>query len=162
MFEFDIQRCTRKCHATEREFRPGETYYSVLVREGADVARHDYSAEAWTSAPDDSLGWWKSQMPGATNKKLHWAPNDVMLHYFEQLAEQEDKVDVRYVLALLMVRRRVLRQESTETDEQGREVLVLFCPRNEQEYRTRVETPTTERVQQIQDELARLLYADVG
>lgn len=160
MFEFDIQRCTKKCHATEREFRPGETYYSVLVQEGADVARHDYSAEAWPGPPEESLGWWKSQMPGATNKKRHWAPNDVMLHYFEQLAEREDQVDVRYVLALLMVRRRVLRQEGTETDEQGREQLLLFCPRNEQEYRTLVAMPADDRVQQIQQELGRLLYAD--
>lgn len=160
MIDFDIQRCTRKCFATERELRPGETYYSVLLQQGADIVRRDYSEGAWPGPPEGSIGYWKSQMPGGGTKKLHWAPNDVMLHYFEQLAEVEEKLDVRYVLALLMIRRRVVRQEAIETDEQGREVAVLFCPKNEQEYRTTVVLPSAERVQEIQNELAKLLYAD--
>jgi hypothetical protein len=159
MLDFDIQRCTRKCFASERELRPGETYYSALVQQGADIERRDYAADAWTEPPEGTIGWWKSQMPGAGTKKMHWAPNDVMLHYFEQLADVTEKQDVRYVLALLMIRRRVVRQEAEETDEQGREVLVLFCPRNEQEYRTVVAMPAAERVQEIQNELAQLLYA---
>jgi hypothetical protein len=158
MIDFDIQRCTRKCFATERELRPGEAYYSTIVQQGAEVVRRDYSEAAWTSAPEGSLGWWKSQMPGAGVKKLHWAPNDVMLHYFEQLAEVDVKADVRYVLALLMIRRRVVRQEAVEQNEQGREIAVLFCPKNEQEYRVRVVMPAAERVQEIQNELAALLY----
>lgn len=160
MLDFEIQRCTRKCFGTERDLRPGETFYSVLVQQGAEVVRRDYSEEAWTGPPEGALGSWKSQMPGANVKKPQWAPNDVMLHYFEQLAEVEDKQDVRYVLALLMVRRRVVRQESIEQDEQGREVVVLFSPKTEQEYRTRVVMPSAERVQEIQNELAQLLYAN--
>lgn len=160
MLDFDIQRCTRKCFAAERELRPGEMYYSVLVQQGADVVRRDYSEAAWMGPPEGTIGFWKSQMPGAGVKKLHWAPNDVMLHYFEQLAEIEDKQDVRYVLALLMIRRRVVRQEATETDERGREIAVLFCPKNEQEYRTPIVLPAAERVTEIQNELAQLLYAD--
>lgn len=162
MLDFEIQRCTRKCFATERDLRPGEAFHSVLVQQGAEVVRRDYSEEAWTGPPEGALGSWKSHMPGAGNKKLHWAPNDVMLHYFEQLAETPEKADVRYVLALLMIRRRVVRQEAVETDEQGREVVVLFCPKNEQEYRAVVVMPPAERVQEIQNELAQLLYADGG
>ncbi len=160
MLDFEIQRCTRKCFATERELRPGETFYSVLLQQGAEVVRRDYSEAAWPGEPEGALGSWKSLMPGAGNKKLQWAPNDVMLHYFEQLAETAEKADVRYVLALLMIRRRVVRQEATETDELGREVAVLFCPKNEQEYRAVVTLPAAERVQEIQNELAQLLYAD--
>ncbi|HTN76673.1 MAG TPA: hypothetical protein VL096_15550, partial [Pirellulaceae bacterium] len=113
MLEFDIHRGTKKCFATQRDFRPGETYYSVLIAEGAEVVRHDYCSEAWSGPPDDAIGWWKAQQPGASNKK-HWAPNDVMLQYFEQLADKPEQVDVRYVLALLMIRRRVVRQEAIE------------------------------------------------
>jgi hypothetical protein len=101
-------------------------------------------------------------MPDANARKVNWAPNDVMLHYFEQLSEQEDKRDVRYVLALLLLRRRVFRLENQEQDEQDREVLVLFCPRNECEYRTPVVAPPQHRVEEIQKELTQLLFADAG
>ena len=66
---------------------------------------------------------------------------------------------MRYVLALLLIRRRVVRLEETERDEQGREVSVLYCPRRETTYRVVVELPTDERTDEIQEELARLLFA---
>ena len=133
MIDFEVQRCTRRCHATDRELKPEEHFYSVLVADGADVVRRDYSESAWEGPPEEALGWWKSQMPSADGNKVNWAPNDVMLHYFAQLDGVAEKADVRYVLALLMVRRRILRLEESETDEQGREVLVLSSSRNEEQ-----------------------------
>lgn len=162
MLEFEVQRCTRRCAATDRELQPGETFYSVLQPAGAEVKRSDYCQESWQGPPTDALGWWKSQMPTPTSKKMHWAPNDVMLHYFEQLENQPDKQDVRYVLTLLMIRRRVLRLEETEQDDEKGEVLVVYCHRNENEYKVTVRPPTEERVNQIQEELTQLLYADAA
>ncbi len=160
MLDFEIQRCTRRCAKTDRELHPGETFYSVLAAEGAVVVRRDFCDEAWEGPPEGAIGWWKSQMPEPNARKFHWAPNDVMLHYFEQLEGQADKQDVRYVLALLMIRRRVVRLEDTETDDTGREVLVLYCPRNENEYKTAVVMPDDQRAAEIQEELAQLLFAN--
>ena len=160
MFEYEIQRCTRRCAKTGKELQPGEEFFSALVSEGNEIARVDFSHEGWDGPPEDSLGWWKSHMPSASANKMHWAPNDVMLHFFQELENQEDKEDIRYVLALLMIRRRVVRLEDTETDEQCRELLVIYCSRNETEYKVPVVDPTEERIGQIQDELAKLLFAE--
>jgi hypothetical protein len=158
MFDFEFQRCTRHCAKTDREFKPGETFFSALLREDSAVVRYDYAEEAWEQPPENALGWWKSQMPEPNAKRLNWAPNDVMLHYFQQLDGDDAKQDVRYVLALLMIRRRVVRLEETRTDS-GHETLVMYCPKNESEYTTVVVEPTGERVKQIQDELSQLLFA---
>jgi hypothetical protein len=155
--DYEIQRCTRHCAATGRELAPGEQFYSVLVAEGAETKRYDYSAEAWTGPPEKALGWWKSRIAGRHSRRAGWAPNDVMLEYFEELTEQPAEKDKRYVLALLLVRRRVLRQEETEADAEGREVLVLYCPRRETTYRVPAAPPDPARTEQIQEELARLL-----
>ncbi len=158
MLDFEIQRCARKCAKTDREFSAGETFYSVLMSEGAEVVRRDYCQEAWDGAPENALGWWKCQLPESNARKAHWAPNDVMLDYFERLQGQPGQEDVRYVLALLMARKRIVRVEDTETDETGREVLVVFCPRTEAEYRVPVAMPEGDRAQKIQDELVQLLF----
>jgi hypothetical protein len=160
MLDFEIQRCTRRCAKTARELQPGETFYSVLVAEGADVVRRDYCQEAWEGPPDGALGWWKSQVPEPSARKANWAPNDVLLDYFQRLDGQAGKDDVRYVLALLMVRRRIVRLEETETDDAGGETLVLFCPRDEMEHRVPVVMPDEQRAREIQEELSKLLYAD--
>lgn len=162
MVDFEIQKCTRRCAKTEREFLPGEVFYSVLLPEGASIVRYDFAKEAWGEPPTNALGWWKSQMPERNAKKVNWAPNDVMLHYFEQLASDPSKADVRYVLALLMIRRRVVRLEETRRDDAGQQVMVLYCPKNESEYLVSVLSPAGPRVKEIQDELTGLLFADAA
>lgn len=159
MVEYDIQRCTRRCQTTGRELPPGEVVYSVLVETDDIITRQDYSADAWQGPPENAVGWWKGMIADA-GKRVHWAPHDVMLHYFEQLEGNPAKEDVRYVLALLLVRRRIVRVESTERDAAGVETLVVYSPRNEVEYRVKVVMPAAEREQAIQMELSELLQGN--
>lgn len=162
MVDFEIQRCGRRCAKTEHEFAPGEVFYSVLVSEGAEIVRYDYSQAAWDGPPAEVIGWWRSQMPEPHARRANWAPNDVMLDYFLELEAQPGKEDVRYILTLLMIRRRVLRLEDSEFDDSGLEKMVVFCPRNETEYHVPVVSPDPVRAREIQDELARLLFADAA
>ena len=138
---------------------PGEEFYSVLTADGADLKRRDYSIDAWSGPPEGAIGWWKAQMPSPTSRRMRWAPNDVMLQFFEQLQEQSDKQEMQYVLALLLVRRRVMRLEEHEHDDQGRELMVLYCPRRQTTYRVPLAAPDESRINQIQEELGRLLFA---
>ena len=159
MLDFEVQRFPRRCCKTDRQFAPGDTFYSALVAKGADVIRQDFSEQAWSGPPEGTIGWWKSQMPDVHASRMHWAPNDVILHYFEQLEGNAEKADMRYVLALLMIRRRIVRLEETETDDQHGELFVLYCPRNEREYRVPVVVPPEPRIGEIQNELAELLFS---
>ena len=157
LLDFEVQRCTRHCAATEREFRPGEWFYSVLVAEGADVFRRDYCAEAWNGPPTKCIGWWQSHLPIESTAKPRLAPNDVLLELFDRWADELEKPDARYVLTLLLIRRRVLRID--EVDEPTPELLQVYCPRRETTYQVAAVDPTTERIAEIQQELAELLYA---
>lgn len=157
MLDYEIQRCSRRCSATDRELNGGETCYSVLVAEGGQVVRRDFSAEAWPGPPDGAIGWWKSTVVDPNAGRPHWAPNDVMLSYFERLLDDPTAEDARYVLALLLVRRRVLRVEGNEQDEAGRAMLVLHSSRGETDYRVAEVLPTPERAAAIQQQLAELL-----
>ena len=160
MMDYDVQRCTRRCEATNRELAEGETYYSVLVLDGADLQRHDYSTEAWQGPPAEGVvGWWKAQVPTRQAKHARMAPNEVLLELFQELQGQPAAQDMLYVLALLLVRRRVFRLEETQFDDQGREVMVLYCPRQEATYRVGVETPSEQRIAEIQNQLSELLFA---
>jgi hypothetical protein len=71
--------------------------------------------------------------------------------------EDSTAEDARYVLALLLVRRRVLRVEGHEGDATGRPTIALHCSRNESEYRVAEVMPTPERAAAIQQQLADLL-----
>jgi len=159
MIDFEVHRSTRICCETGAVLQPGDLFYSVLVAQGAQVIRKDYCVAAWTGPPEAALGWWKSQVPDLHARKMHWAPNDVILHYFEQLEAAAEQADMRYVLALLMIRRRIVRLEDTPRTEDGQETLLLYCPRNEREYRVAVVSLSPQRVEEIQQQLSELLFA---
>jgi hypothetical protein len=157
--DYEVQRCTRHCAVSGRPLNEGEEFYSILLAEGAEVRRYDYALEAWQGAPAGALGWWKSRIPSREAKKMQMAPGEVLLQLFTELEGAAEKQDMRYVLSLLLIRRRVLRLEDSEHDERGREVLVLYSPRDETMHRVTVIMPGSERTGQIQEELDRLLFA---
>ena len=123
------------------------------------MVRHDYSAEAWSGPPEHVVGWWKSQVERSEPQKIRWAPNDVMLDLLEQLADDPARADMRYVLALLLVRRRVCRMEENRGSQEDDHNILLVCPKRETEYRVKVTPPDANRAVEIQNELARLLFA---
>ncbi len=157
--EYDLQKPTRTCAATGREIATGETFYSVVTRDGVELRRLDYSAEAWKGPPDEAIGWWKSVMGDREGKKPKLAPSEVLLELFRELGDAADRRDLRYVLTLLLIRRRLLRLEETVEEPDGTETMVLYCNRDEQTYRTTTVVPSEPRQREIQEYLLQLLYA---
>lgn len=155
--DYEVENFTRRCSATGKEFAPGQWYYSVLVSEGAELKRYDYSIDAWQGPPAGAIGYWKSQVPDKANRGKYWAPNDVILHFFDELVQQSDKQDMRYVLTLLLIRRRVFRLEDQKRDQQGNEVLTVYCPRRDQTYTVLAVPPKQSRIDEIQQQLTALL-----
>jgi hypothetical protein len=162
MIDYEIHRTLRRCMSCQRELAEGEAFYSALVSSGHQVQRQDECAECWKGAPDKAVGWWKSHVPHRDAPKTKLAPNDVLLGYFLQLEGNREMADTAYVLALLLVRRRVLRVEETLTDSAGREVLVLYCARDEATHRISAVVPSDQRVVEIQAQLAQLLFASAA
>jgi hypothetical protein len=63
---------------------------------------------------------------------------------------------------LLLVRRRVLRLEDTEQSDAKQEMMLLYCPRRQTEYRVAVRMPDAVQANQIQQELAGLLLSNAA
>lgn len=124
---YPISRSTGRCAATGREFALGEAMVVALVEvEGReDLQRLDYSAAAWAEGARPGMGqaagmtlfasWRGAYQPGDTKKKLLLG-DDELLDLFEQLAasDQPRQRAFRYVLALLLVRRRILVYEGQQ------------------------------------------------
>ncbi len=162
MIDFEIERCTRHCAVTGRELKPGEEYYTVLIDDNEQWRRLDYSAEAWRGPPDDCVAWWRARIPPPSGTRKHWAPDDVMLHCLEELEGNAERADFRYVLALLMMRRRILRLERTERMPDGSERATFYCPKRDAAYTVPVVLPDEARLQGLQEEIQRLFSGGTG
>lgn len=155
----DVPKCTRICCATKRELRPEEPIFSVLFENEDEYVRLDYSADAWPGPPDrETIGWWKTRIPSLNDKKVKLAPNDILLNLFDSLGEQVDKEEMRYILVLLLVRKRLFRFEKEDVDENGRRMMTVYCGKRDMLYTLPVAVPEKENAKSIQDALAELLY----
>jgi hypothetical protein len=118
--------------------------------------------------PESAFAWWRSRIPEPTAKKIKLAPNDVLLELFDELADRQDQHDLRYVLTLLLVRRRVLRLDipaeqvgplRTEC-QRADENMIVYCPKRDTTYQVLVAMPDSARIDEIQQQLSELLIAD--
>ncbi len=156
MIDFEIERCTRHCAVTGRELKPGEEYYSVLMDDDGQWRRLDYAIEAWHGPPDECVAWWRARIPPPSSTRRHWAPDEVMLQCLEELEGNAERADFRYLLALWMMRRRILRLEKTERTPEGNEVASFYCPRRDATYLMPVVLPDESRLSSLQEDIWRL------
>lgn len=119
---YPIARATGLCAATGRAIAVGEKCVAVLVErgEGQGMERIDFSPESWEAgarpkAPLRMVGSWRTTVAAHDAKKNRFLDDDELLDLFEQMQEAADprRLAFRYVLALLLIRRRLLRHEGT-------------------------------------------------
>ncbi len=161
MQQFDFKRTSRKCAATGRTFAPGEQYISLLVEEDGELVRKDLAQDEFGEPPENCVGWWKSCVPDLEKGNVYWAPKDVLLSYFEHLIEKDDAVDTIYVMAILLIQKKLFRLLDTE-DRTGATVMVVSCNLSKEKYEINVIDVPTERVVEIQTDLAEKLFTDIA
>lgn len=161
VIDYEIQRTTRRCAASGREIAPGEDFHTVIRMVAGNVVREDYCQEAWQGPPADILGYWRSRLPEANaSHRPTLIPPAEMLRLFEEIHQRGEALDLVYVLALMLVRRRVLKlDESIGSEAADEAVLHVLVPGGDQTYQVVVQEPTRARVQEIQEQLLRLLYS---
>lgn len=113
MPEYEIGRGGIACAATGVELKPGDPVVSILVeREGDEgYERLDYSESAWEGGqrPQRVFALWRCVIPEPSSKPRMFIDEQTLTGLFEQLAESDDpkRMAFRYVLALLMMRKRL-------------------------------------------------------
>jgi hypothetical protein len=160
-------KLSRVCSATGRPFEPGEKIFTFLFEENGEIQRRDLCAEAFkeTKRPENALAWWSSRLPSGTEKKEKLAPNDALTDFFESLADRPDEAALRYVLALLLTRRRVLRFEREEfgldadsaAPSAALPSIVFFSPRRETSYVVPVVEMNAEEIAAVETRLLALV-----
>jgi hypothetical protein len=156
--DFQIQAPSRRCCVTGRELQTGEKYYSVLIDQSGKLVRQDYSIEAWKGPPEGAFSFWLARVPAAETRRRPVIDDETLLDCFARLEEHADpgKVRFRYIVALLLMRRKRLKFEEAR-QEAGQEVLVLRCPRSRDEYQVVNPCLTEQEMASVQDEVFQAL-----
>jgi hypothetical protein len=158
MTDYQIQPHTRRCAITGRELKPGERYYTALVEEGDLLLRKDYSREAWQGPPPGVFGFWSGLVPPTEEGRRPRIDDEMVLECFQRLQGQEEpgRVSFRYVLALLLMRRKRLKFEEARGSGTN-EVLLLRCPRTREVHEVVNPRLTAAELAAAQEEVFKVL-----
>lgn len=148
-----------RCAVTGRPFVAGETFHAALVRTAEGIARIDVAGEAWTGPPVDALACWRSTYPAVGSAGPTLAPVDALLDALDELALDPADGPVLYLLALHLVRRRVLKVVDRPAAVPAADGLVLACRRRDREYRVPAVNEAEVRSVAVAARLASLVWS---
>ncbi|MEQ9454064.1 MAG: hypothetical protein RLN76_05650 [Phycisphaeraceae bacterium] len=143
---YELPRATGLCASTGRAFEPGEAYYAVLVEapptdtlaDSGNTAgpptlgfgRVDVGAEAWEGGfrPERVFSFWKTHQPEPSAKRSPWVDDRVLLDLLDRLGDSDDsrRQSLRHVIALVLMRKKLLRYDGAERHEEDGEVKTVW------------------------------------
>ncbi len=159
--DYNISKVTGRCAACERELAPGEGYVATVIEQGEELQRHDYCPECWDAWGGDStpLGQWRARVPEPNEKKKLFVDDDVLINFFERLAGAEDpaKVNFRFVLALILMRKKRLIYDRSRTDPHGREVWQMHLRGSDETCEVVDPNLDEEKIAEVGDQLHQIM-----
>jgi len=158
----DIAKPTGVCTKTGRSLNEGEEYYAVLFEEGDTFRRADYAADAWTGPPEGAYCFFRTRVPArAPAKPSLLIDDDLLANFFCRLADETEpaRLQFRFVLALILMRKRLLRYEQTLHDE-GREYWQMRLVREQTTHRVLNPQLTDDQITEVSGQLGAILRGD--
>ncbi|HUX00044.1 MAG: hypothetical protein WBD63_08515 [Phycisphaerae bacterium] len=162
--EYKIESSARRCTTCDRVFAVGEEYHSAVVEteEEARLARRDFCPACWKPDAEGYYSFWKTSIPEPEPKQKS-GPRLIdlgrLMQLFERLADAEEPENVRfrYVLALVLMRKRRLRLLSTRRLGGRSEAMTLREVGGDRQHTVTNPGLTDEEVQSVADRLREVL-----
>jgi hypothetical protein len=117
---YDVSRPGGICHVSGKPIEPDDKFMAALRETPAGFERVDISLEHWDQFDrKDVIAYWQTVMPRHEQKKKVFVDDTVLCELFDRLgsATEPNKLNFRFVLGLILMRKRLLVYETTRHEE---------------------------------------------
>lgn len=121
--EWVIKHRSDVCTATQRPFAPGEYFYTLLFRDAEGFRREDLTEDAWKNRNENiqPFSFWKARYEPAPVAPPEPLGKENAEQLFRRLVASENPpANACYVLAVMLERKRMLKQIKSEDSGNGR------------------------------------------
>jgi hypothetical protein len=125
--EWVIKHRSDVCAGTLRPFAPGESFYTLLFRDADGFRREDLSEEAWRGRNENiqPFSFWKSRYEPTPPEPPETLAKETAEDLFRRLLSSDNAPpSACYVLAVMLERKRVLKQ--VKTDDTGKGPVLIY------------------------------------
>lgn len=125
--EYEIAKTSGACCQCRRELTGGEEFVAALADEGESFRRDDFCPPCWQQRSGEQPGYfsfWHGRIPPPEQPKKPVLNTELLLDFLGKLAGQDEpaKINFRFVLALMLMRKKLLVYDGRGDDDQGREL----------------------------------------
>lgn len=160
--DWSIQCRAETCAATQTPFQEGESFYTLLFDEKTGFRREDLSETAFQSRPGDAprpFSFWRSKFefppPPAPEALGKGTAEELLRRYMAENAPE--KSNARYILALMLERKRILKEVEVHTGEDGQLTRIYEYAKTGEVFLIPDPQLRLDQLSAVQDEVAALL-----
>ena len=162
MGEWEVDKPLGQCYGTSRKIDYGEEYFGALVETDEGLQRRDFCADYWESEKPNVFCYWRSRLPHPNQKKQIFVDDEMLMAFFERLENEtgQEKVNFRFVLALILMRKRRLKYDATRV-ENGKEIWRLRIVGEKEIIEVINPHLDEEQVEQLSSQIGQILQTDL-
>jgi len=162
MSDWQISKTLGQCCGTGAKFEVGQEYFAALVETDEGFERRDFSVGFWQEEKPPVYCYWKTKMVSPEQKKRLFVDDYMLMTFFERLGAETDsqKVDFRFVLTLVLMRKRILKYDSSRTVD-GREVWQLRVTGENRTVEAVNPHLSGDKIEQLSSQIGQILRLDV-
>lgn len=162
MNDWEINKPLGQCYGSGRKIEYGEEYFGALVETGEELQRQDFCADYWEKEKPSVFCYWKSKLPDPGQKKQIFVDDQMLMAFFERLENEteQEKVNFRFVLALVLMRKRRLKYDATKVED-GKEIWRLKIVGDKQAVEVINPHLDEEQIGQLSSQIGGILQTDL-
>jgi len=162
MEDWEINKPLGQCWGTGKKIGYGEEYFAALVETEQGLQRRDFCADYWQKEKPNVFCYWKSKLPRPDQKKQRFIDDEMLMVFFERLAQEteQEKVNFRFVLAMVLMRKRRLKYDLSKT-EGDKEIWRLRVVGDNQFVEVINPHLDEEQIKQLSSQMGQILQTDL-
>lgn len=157
MTDWTFRRRQPECQACTKRFEEGERHASALAIVGEALVREDVCSGCWLGrvGRDELFHWFTRHREGKRGLQLDLGTLEALFVRLEGRVEPRVR-EMRYLLALLLLRKRRIKVDRILREAEG-EAMLVHRPRRKESFRVYVFDFSPERMQALRADLVLLL-----
>jgi hypothetical protein len=116
---YEVARPRGLCTICQKQIEPTQPLMAALRETPQGFERLDVCLDCWNDFDKaDLIGFWKTTMPLVEQKKKLFVDDEVLCQLFERLADATEpaKLNFRFVLGLILMRKRLIIYEASRNE----------------------------------------------
>ncbi len=184
--DWEVAKTQGVCAGCGQNLEPRQEYYAALVEGSGQTAqaeageeaagqgqeekpevsgafeRLDYCEECWQRESPEAFCFWKTRVPEPAQKKKLLVDDEVLLEFFERLEQESERVKIsfRFVLALILMRKRILKYERTELRD-GQEIWIMGQVREQTKHEVVNPQLDDAGIEEVSEQLSAILRSEL-